>query len=133
MIRKYFKYVKYIVSGSTAALTNIALLYVLTEYGHIYYLLSAAVAFIFSVMVSFVLQKYWTFGDTARAGMERQALLYLAVSLVNLGLNTLLLYMFVEFLHMWYVVAAIVASAIMAVITFFIYRYVIFTGADRLH
>lgn len=131
MRSEYFKYTKYVISGGTAAFFNIALLYVLTEYGHIYYLLSAAIAFIFGFTISFVLQKFWTFQNMQRIGVHRQLLLYFVVSLCSLGFHTLLVYILVEFAHVWYVVAALFSGLCIAFINFFMYRHFIFTEVSH--
>jgi putative flippase GtrA len=131
MTRDYFKYFKYIVSGGTAAFINIALIYGLTEYLHIYYLLSATMGFIFGALVSFFLQKFWTFQDNRRSNLERQLFWYFTIGLVNLALNTVCIYVLVEYLHVWYVAAAFVVGLLIAFVSFFIYRRFIFTTIDR--
>ena len=126
MIQPYFKYVKYVVSGGTAAFVNIGSLYLLTEYGHIYYLASAVLAFVLSFMVSFLLQKFWTFQDRARTGMHKQIFWYFIISLGNLTCNTLLIYVLVAYAHLWYIAAAFFAGLLIAFASFFIYRHFIF-------
>jgi len=125
-IAKYFKLFKYIVSGGSAAVVNLAILYVLTEYAHIHYLESAVLSFLCAFLVSFLLQKFWTFGNKARERMHWQMASYLAVSLANLGLNTLIIYILVEYLHIWYLFSAVIAGALIAFGSFFIYRHLIF-------
>lgn len=131
MASKYLKYVKYVISGGVAAFANITSLYVMTEYGHIYYLLSATISFLIGFIVSFALQKLWTFQDTGRVNMHWQAFLYFMTSLFGLGLNTFLIYILVEFVHVWYVAAAVLSGLVIAVINFSIYRKFIF--AEALH
>jgi putative flippase GtrA len=48
------------------------------------------------------------------------------VSLANLGLNTLIIYVLVEYLHIWYLFSAVMAGALIAFGSFFIYRHLIF-------
>jgi putative flippase GtrA len=126
MTQKYFKYIKYAVSGCAAAFVNVALLYALTEYGHIYYLLSAVMGFLLGFTISFTLQKFWTFQNTERANIHRQSFLYFLVSLFSLGLNTFLVYVLVEFVHTWYIVAALFSGLCIAFINFSIYQSFIF-------
>lgn len=127
LFTKYFKYIKYVISGGTAAVVNIGSLYLLTEYGHIHYLVSASIAFVFGFTVSFILQKFWTFQNKGRSNMHWQLTLYFIVALGNLAFNTLLLYVLVEFLHIWYIAAAVFSGLFIAFVTFFIYRHFIFT------
>lgn len=117
---------KYVIAGGSAAAVNLGLLFLLTEYANIYYLYSAVISFTAALFVSFVLQKFWTFGDDRRDIMHWQMAGYLLVALGNVLCNTLLIFLFVEFLHLWYLLAAILAGGMLAVITYFIYRNVIF-------
>src|SRR3989344_2050603 len=126
MSARLYQYAKYILSGGTGACVNIGLLYTLTEYGHWHYLASAVVAFIAAFVVSFTLQKFWTFTDRRTQGMHHQAALYLGVACINLLINTALLYVLVEFFHVWYILAEVLVASTLAIGTFFIYRNIIF-------
>lgn len=122
----HFQFIKYLLAGSVVVAVNLSVLYTLTEFFHIYYLLSAIGAFLVSFGVSFVLQKYWTFNDTRNEGMHRQAAFYFLVQLCNVSLNTGLLYVFVTYLHIWYVASQAFISFLLAVVIFFVNRYMVF-------
>lgn len=123
---------KFLVSGGVATGINLLVLYLLTEYVGWHYLASAVAAFIVAFCFSFSLQKFWTFKDKSTALLHRQMPLYLLASLAALVCNTALLFVFVEWLHLWYIAAEVVVAAIVAVGTFFVYRKFIFkeTQAD---
>ena len=120
--------------SGTAAAVDLWLLYVLTEWLRLHYLLSAVLAFIVAFFVSFILQKFWTFGDHSTDKLHSQAALYFVVAALNLLLNTLLLYFFVDVMGFWYIFAQILASGLIACESFFISRSFIFrarrTGGD---
>ena len=122
----YRRVVKYLASGGMAALVDLALLFALTEWVRLYYILSAALAFIIAFMVSFTLQKFWTFGDHDTEEIGRQAFLYFTVSFANLIINTALMYIFVEYVHLFYMLSQIIAGLLIAISSFFIYRRFIF-------
>lgn len=122
---------KYIISGGTATVVNLSLLYTLTEFFHIWYLISAAVAFVGAFGVSFTLQKFWTFRDHDTEDIHKQLSLYLVVVLVNLGINTLLVYLLVEHAGLWYIYAQIISAMIIAVESFFVYKFFIFKRAHE--
>lgn len=117
---------KYVVSGGSSACANLGALYLLTEYAHIHYLQSAVLAFILAFFISFLLQKFWTFQDMREEVVHWQMMWYLSLSLVNLLINTLLIYILVEYLHLWYLAAAVASGAVLAISNFFIYKHVIF-------
>ncbi len=117
---------RYLIAGGTAAFTNIALLFVFTDFLGIWYIASAIMAFILAFIVSFTLQKYWTFQDGSKDQIHRQAVIYLTVAVVNLLVNTGLLYLQVEYLGVYYIFAQLIASALIAVESFFVYQIFIF-------
>lgn len=126
LILKHSQIIKYIISGGTAAAVNILFLYIFTDFFGIWYLYSGVISFIIAFGVSFLLQKFWTFQDKATHNVHKQATIYLIVSILNLVWNTFLLYIFVDVIHMWYLLAQICAGAIVALSSFFIYKKFIF-------
>lgn len=126
------KVARYIASGSIAEVVGLVLLYVFTDWLGIWYLVSSMVAFVIAFGVSFGFQKFWTFEDHGREKMHRQWWTYLAVAVVNLGFNTVLMYMFVEYAGINYLVAQVVSSFIIAFESYFVYQHFIFDPrADR--
>ncbi len=127
MMHHFMSLLRYGVAGGLAAATNLGILFVLTEYAHLHYLQSATGAFFVAFFVSFLLQKFWTFGDSRKTIMHWQMAGYLLVSILNLGINTILLFILVERFHIWYIYAAVLTGGLIAVETFFVYRMLIFT------
>jgi len=117
---------RYFVAGFTAAFTNIFLLYVFTEFLKIWYVYSSALSFIVALFISFILQKFWTFADKEITKAHRQFIRYFLVGIFGVLLNTLLIYIFVEFLGVWYILGQIFTGVIIAVINFFLYKMLIF-------
>jgi len=120
--------VRYLISGGTAAASNLGFLFLLVHFVHVHYLYASVIAFIMSVGVSFAMQKFWTFQDTLLHDVHIQFSRYLVVLLVNLTLNTLLMYLFVEKMGLWYLSAQILATAIVAIVGYFGYKYFVFRG-----
>lgn len=117
---------RFVISGGTVALTELSLLYVFTDVFHIWYLFSLIIAFSCSFVLSFLLQKFWTFKNKATDKVHFQAVVYLLVALMNLVLNACLLYILVQFVGVWYLLAQAVISAVIAIWSFLIYKFLIF-------
>lgn len=116
--------IRFIISGGTAAVTNIGLLAIFTELLGIWYLISSALAFVCAFAVSFVMQKYWAFKSTDSFKIKKQLPMHLSVALFNLGVDVALVYTFVEIVGLWYIAAQIIASAIIAIESFFVLRWI---------
>ena len=126
MINKLNEHVifRYITSGGTSAFVDLALLYVLNSVLHMYYLLAATIAFIIAFCVSFVLQKFWTFKNHSTEDIHKQVFMYLGTSLIGLSLNTILMYVFVDYFHIFVLLSQVFVGIIVACFTFFLSRSV---------
>jgi len=118
--------VKFIISGGTAAMVNFSSFLFLTRLVSLHYLLSSVLAFIFSAVASFCLQKIWTFGNQSLDKLHIQFGLYIGIISLNLAINTFLVYLFVEYFFFGHFFSQVIAGVILAAESFFIFRYVIF-------
>ncbi|MCK5320496.1 GtrA family protein [Candidatus Parcubacteria bacterium] len=118
-------YIKYVISGCTGALVNLSTLFILTEFAHIYYLLSAILAFFVSLAVSFNLQKRWTFQNNDKK-VFKQIIIYFIVTSSNLLINMALLYFLVEKLDVWYMLAQVVIYGSLSIFSFILYKFLVF-------
>jgi len=119
-------YIKYVIAGGAAASVDLFLLYVLTDFFHIWYLHSAVIAFAVAVFVSFYLQKFWTFRDNSKEKIRRQMIMYFAVGAGNLALNAAGMYLLVDAARVPYIFSQIIAGAGVAIVSFLVYRFLIF-------
>ena len=126
IIDKYKVVAKYLISGCVAATTDLSLLFIFTDLAGLWYVFSAAIAFAAAFFVSFFLQKFWTFRDNTKDRMRSQMAVYLSIGLINLGVNSYGLYLLVEYLSFWYLLAQVVMGALIAVYSFLIYNFFIF-------
>ena len=137
MNREHFLFLtRYIISGGTAGLIQVIGLYIwvsvlgLTEQ----YLWGVVVAYCIALVVGFTMQKYWTFREYSHELIARQMSWYTAVSLVNLGVNALILHISkvlfesngLNFFHIWYLAAQIFAVGVCALTGFLLNRSITF-------
>lgn len=120
---------RYLISGGTVVLTELAALYVFTDLFRLWYEFSLVIAFVIALCVSFTLQKFWTFGDRETSDVHKQASSYVVVQLLNLAVNAAALYVLVQYFGMWYLLAQLLVSALIALWNFLIYKFIIFKRA----
>ena len=125
-IKRRKKQIKYLIAGGTAFLVNVMFLYLFTDIIGLYYLVSTALSFTISFVVSFSMQKFWTFRDNSLDNVRKQLASYLIVGLMNLGLNIGLMYVFVDLFGVWYVLAQVFSAGMIAVESYLIYNFIIF-------
>ena len=126
LLQKYRQFLRFVLAGVFAFAINLVALYFFTDIVGIYYLISTILAFLISFSVSFTLQKFWTFQDNSRDHLHIQLPLYLGMQLTNITLNAALMFVFVEYLHVWYLYSQAVISLALAAAIFFINKKYIF-------
>ena len=112
------RFIKFSVVGLSGTLVNMAVYAVAVNSG-LYYLLAAVVSFLFAVTNNFYWNFRWTFkGHAAYRSRRNKYFRFLAVSLINLGVNLLLLRLFVEMLGMDKTLAQLVSIGLVSILNF---------------
>lgn len=112
---------RFIVTGAIVAAIDLILLYVFKDILLIWYLTSSILAFIIAFIISFGLQKLWTFQDYSLEHVHIQFTQYISISAINLMINTALVFMFVELFGIFYLVSQIISILIIAMGNYFLY------------
>ena len=118
--------IRYGISGVGGFASNMSIFLLFFKVFQFHYLYASAVAFLGGAVVSFLLQKFFTFSNHALEDVKRQFILHIALLSCNLMANIALIYFFVDILGTKEIVAQALGSAIIAIWSFFIYRNRIF-------
>lgn len=124
--------IKFLISGGTSTSIDIFVFTVLTYWVGLWYITSSISSFIIAFFVSFLLQKFWTFRDKNTEKLMRQTYLYFFAAIANLGISTLLIYLFVDYVHIHKFLSKIFANILIAAESFFVYRHFIFAKKDKI-
>lgn len=114
---------KYYAVGASGVLVNLGLLFYLTEYVGLWYFLSYSVAISASITSNFILNKFWTFRDSMNS--QRTIVMYVkfvSVSMLGMAIQLGSVYLLVESLTIYYMVAALISICIAGAINFMINR-----------
>lgn len=123
---RYGRFIKFVCSGGIVAVVNLSALYLFTDILAIWYLTSSLLAYTISFFVNFFLQKFWTFEDRAHEGTTFKIGIFFLNSLLNLALNTLLMYALVDGLGLWHMLAQCIVIGILMGMNYTVYRLYIF-------
>jgi putative flippase GtrA len=126
MTEKLFKLVRYVISGGTAATVTIASIFIFTHYFQIWYLASSVISYSLGFIVSFSLQKFWTFKSHSLIRWRDELAIYSFIFVINILVNSTIIYGLVEFLSIHYLIAQIISGAILALVNFFLYKHYVF-------
>lgn len=119
--------VKFLVAGMIGVSVNLGVFHLLYLAG-VPYLAGSAGGFLVAVVVGFVLQKFWTFTNSSHEYTRKQFFWYALLALANLALNTGIVYVLVGKLGFHYLFAQAIGAAVVAVDSFFVYKFFIFVG-----
>ena len=114
---------KYYAIGASGILVNLGFLYYLTEYVGLWYFLSYALAISVSITSNFILNKFWTFIDSIDS--QRTIVMYVkfvSVSMLGMAIQLGSIYVLVESLTVYYMLAALISICIAGAINFIINR-----------
>lgn len=104
------RFLKFCLVGLSGVAVNMSLLWLLTEAGGLFYILSAAIAIETSVVTNFILNDTWTFRDRRVSGVRRvlgRGAKFNLVSIMGLGINMTVLLLLTEGFGVMYLVSNI--------------------------
>ena len=116
--QRFIQIVRFCIGGGMALSIYYVLLYVLTEFAGIKYYLSAGIASVFNYTTSFLFQKYWTFKNKENKTIHRQIIFYVCLASSLSLLNSLFLYLLVQYAHLPYLLAQVFITVILTVVSF---------------
>jgi putative flippase GtrA len=111
--------IKFAFVGFVGTLVNISILYILTEFFNIYYIISEIIAFLISGLHNYIFNKIWTFNENIEEKIIQKYFKFITISLISLVVNLSILFILVEFYLIWYIHAEIGAICCAFLINFF--------------
>jgi putative flippase GtrA len=117
---------RYLFVGGAAFIVDFLSLYILTDFFGIYYLISAAIAFILGLFVNYILSVSWVFNKRKLDNRTFEFGIFAIIGIVGLGLNEVLLWFFTQELLIYYLLSKIFAAAIILFWNFFARKYLLF-------
>ncbi len=117
---------RYTFVGGIAFLGDFGTLFLLTEYFKIYYLTSAAFAFLVGIIINYVLSISWVFHEHKIDAQWVEFLIYGFIGIVGLGLNEFFIWFFTEKLHLYYLLSKIVSTGFVYFWNFFVRKFTLF-------
>ncbi len=117
---------RYTFVGGFAFIIDFSLLFVLTEYAGIHYLVSAAIALTAGLIINYFLSILWVFDKRKLVNKSVEFTLFAAIGIIGLGLNELFIWVFTEFAGLYYLLSKIVSTAIVYLWNFFARKFTLF-------
>ena len=102
----------------------------LTEIASVHYLLSSGISFTVSVIVNYILSLTYVF-ETENGNRVKEFVVFVALSVIGLGINQLLMWFCVDILGIFYMISKIGATAVVMVYNFVTRKVVLEKKTDN--
>ena len=103
--------------GGTAFLIDAGILYILTEFFNIHYLIANVISFGISTIYNYILSILFVF-DTKKKGGSLQVTVFVVLSVVGLFISQLLMWVFVDLLFILTLIAKVISTVIVMCFNF---------------
>ena len=117
---------RYLFVGGAAFIVDFLSLFILTDFFGIYYLISAAIAFILGLVANYFLSISWVFNKRKLNKKHIEFGVFALIGIVGLGLNEVFIWFFTQDLQLYYLISKIFAAVIILFWNFFARKFVLF-------
>lgn len=117
---------RYTFVGGIAFIVDFFSLFVFTEIFTIYYLISAAIAFLLGLATNYFLSIVWVFYRHTLSNRWYEFGIFALIGIVGLGLNEFFIWFFTEHIHFHYLLSKIVSTVFIYLWNFFARKFILF-------
>lgn len=104
--------------GGSAFIIDAGLLFLLTDFLEIHYLISGTVSFFVSVIYNYILSIFWVFDTNKSNRNVQEFIVFIVLSVIGFGINQIFMYLFVDLLTIYYMISKIITTVIVMVYNF---------------
>jgi len=117
---------RYTFVGGFAFIIDFGTLFILTEYLHVYYLVSAAVSFLLGLSTNYCLSILWVFDKRNVRSRYIEFFIFGFIGLIGLGLNEFFIWLITEKIGINYLISKIITTALVYCWNFFARKLTLF-------
>lgn len=117
---------RYILVGGMAFLVDFMSLFMLTEFFGVYYLVSAAIAFILGLLVNYAMSISWVFNKRTLDNRKFEFGIFGIIGVIGLGLNEFFIWFFTAELSIYYLISKVMVAILILFWNFFVRKITLF-------
>jgi putative flippase GtrA len=115
---------KYATAGFVGAVIDFSILFILTDFVGLHYLVSASISFIIAATVNYWINRHWTFESTGQR--RKQLPVFFTIAILGLLINNNIIFVSVEKFEMHYLLGKLLAAVIVTSWNFVGNKYLTF-------
>lgn len=123
----YIQLFRYLFAGGIAFLADVSILYFLTEFAHVHYLLSSLAGFSVGLAITYLMSIYWIFDEKSKDNKAIELTIFIIIGAIGLGLTSLFMWFFTTLLLLHYLFSKILTTAIVFIWNFVAKKQILFT------
>lgn len=109
---------KFAIVGGVATIIDFVFLYLFREFCHFPLLVSNTLSFCISVIYNYIASVRWVFDVNKEKDAKKQFVIFIVFSVLGLLLNNAIMWITVDFLSIYYLLAKVVATVIVMIFNF---------------
>ena len=114
----FVQIIKFGFVGGSAFVIDAGLLFILTEFFGVHYLISGTVSFSVSVIYNYILSVNWVFNPNKKMKKTIEIVIFIGLSIIGLGINQIIMWIFVDLFHVYYMLSKVVATVVVMIYNF---------------
>lgn len=122
-VREFFKFTFVEVMGF---IISLFILYSFTEFLGVHYIVSASLGFLSAVIFTFRYNKVWTFHEKLSYNLIKESRNFFLIHVLVFFISLFLLYVFTEYLGIYYLLSKILANFFIFFIIFYSSKFFVF-------
>ena len=133
LVYKFRRYIRFALAGGVGAIWYFTLLYCLTEFAGLWYILSAIIATLVAITNNYFINHFWAFRKERQHNKNKVKGWgkYVVTSGIGDGLDLGVLFLLTEFGGLWYMFSAFLASGVASVVKFTIAKSWVWRAKGR--
>ena len=120
------QFLRYMFVGGAAFIVDFGSLYILTDIFGIYYLISAAIAFLLGLVANYLLSISWVFNKRTLDSKSMEFGIFTFIGIIGLGINEFFIWFFTAEVGFYYLISKIISTVIILFWNFFARKYILF-------
>jgi putative flippase GtrA len=120
------QFFRYVFVGGAAFIVDFLSLFILTDYFGIYYITSAAIAFILGLITNYLFSISWVFDQRNINNKTIEFSIFAVIGVIGLVLNELFIWFFTSELGFYYLISKIITAIIILFWNFFARKITLF-------
>jgi putative flippase GtrA len=122
----HIQFFRYIFVGGAAFIVDFVSLFIFTDIFGVYYLISAVIAFILGLIANYTLSISWVFNKRTLENRWSEFTIFAVIGIIGLGLNELIIWLFTDYVGLYYLISKIIAAALILFWNFFARKFTLF-------